>query len=247
MDMKLAHQNAKARENMYRFFSTVYLHPPNVELLHQIVAKKEFLEELSVLFGKSTVAALREFAVTVDIDKDLSSLEQEYMNLFAVPTGRYVTPFEDVYRGKTDNGQQIRGPLLGECAIRVKRMYRAAGTEMEKTCKELLTHIGVELSFMSFLCEMEAEAIINQEGETYNDQAEREAIDFLRFRELQITFLQEHLNEWFPQLSQSIQTNSRSQLYRGLTIITEKFLGQDTAFLLAIANSEKCKPETEIP
>ncbi len=246
VDMKLAYQNAKARGNMYRFFSTVYLHPPNVELLHQIVAKKEFLEELSVLFGKSTVAALREFATTVDIDKDLSSLEQEYMNLFAVPTGRYVTPFEDVYRGKTGNGQQIRGPLLGECAIRVRRMYRAAGTEMEKTCKELSTHIGVELSFMSFLCEMEAEAIANQEGETYYDQAKRGATDFLSFRELQIKFLQEHLNEWFPQLSKSIQANSRSQLYRSLAIITEKFLGQDTKLLLAMANSEKCIPDQNI-
>jgi TorA maturation chaperone TorD len=247
VDMEFAHQNAKARGNMYRFFSTVYLHPPNVELLHQLVAKKEFLEELSVLFGENAVAALREFAVTVDIDRDLSSLEQEYMNLFSVPTGRYVTPFEDVYRGKTGKDQQIRGPLLGECAIRVKRMYRAAGTEMEKTCNELPTHIGVELSFMGFLCEMEAEAIVNQEGETYYDQTKRESTDFLRFRELEIKFLQEHLNEWFPQLSKSIQTNSRSQLYRSLAIITEKFLGQDTAFLLAIANSEKCILETKIP
>ena len=77
------------------------------------------------------------------------------------------------YRGKMGNDRQARGPLLGECAIRVKRMYRAAGTEMEKTCKELLTHIGVELSFMCFLCEMEAEVIVNQEGETYNDQAKK--------------------------------------------------------------------------
>jgi TorA maturation chaperone TorD len=246
MDMSVAHQDAKARGDMYRFLSTVYLHPPNEELLRQIVAKKEFIEELSVLFGENAVAALREFAATVDMDKDLSSLEQEYMNLFAVPTGQYVTPFEDVYRGKTGKDQQIRGPLLGECAIRVKRMYRAAGTEMEKTCNELPTHIGVELSFMGFLCEMEAEKIVNQEGETYNDQAKREETDFSRYRELQIKFLQEHLNEWFSQLSQSIQTNSRSQLYRSLAIITEKFLGQDTAFLLAIGNSEKCIPDTKI-
>ena len=75
----------------------------------------------------------------------------------------------------------------------------------------------------------------------------REATDFLRYREIEIKFLQEHLNEWFPQLSKSIQINSRSQLYRGLAIITEKFLEQDTAFLLAIANSEKCILETKIP
>ena len=102
-DASIAHEDAKARANMYRFLSNVYLLPPSKDFLHQIVAKKEFLEELSVLFGKSTVAALREFATTVDIDKDLSSLKQEYLDLFAVPTGRYVTPFEDVLPWK--NGQ----------------------------------------------------------------------------------------------------------------------------------------------
>jgi len=245
IDTSVAHQDAKARGNMYRFLSAVYLHPPNEELLRQTVAKEEFLEELSVLFGENAVAVLREFAATVDIDKDLSSLKQEYLDLFAVPTGRYVTPFEDVYRGKMGNDRQTRGPLLGECAIAVKQLYRSSGAKMEKTCKELPTHIGVELSFMGFLCEMEAEAIVNQEWETSYDQAKIELTGFLRYREIEIKFLQEHLNEWFPQLSKSIQTNSRGKLYHSLAIITEKFLGQDTTFLSAIGNPEKCIPDTK--
>ncbi len=244
-DTSFAHQDAKARANMYRFLSNVYLLPPSEDFLRYIVSK-QFLEELSVLFGGNAVAVLREFAATVDIDKDLSPLKQEFLDLFAVPTGRYVTPFEDVYRGKMGKDQQTRGPLLGEYAITVKKLYRSSGAEMEKTCKELPTHIGVELSFMGFLCEMEAEAIANQEGETSYDQTNREATDPLRYRELEIKFLQEHLNKWFPQLSKSIQTNSRGQLYSSLAIITEKFLDQDTAFLLTIANSEKCIPETKI-
>ncbi len=244
-DMSIEHQDAKARENMYRFLSTVYLLAPSENFLRYIVSK-ESLEELSVLFGGNAVAGLREFAATVDIDRDLSFIKQEYLDLFAVPTGHYVTPFEDVYRGKMGKDQKTRGPLLGECAIAVKKLYRSSGAEIERTCKELPTHIGVELLFMGFLCDMEAEAIANHEVEVSYDEAKREVTDFLRYREIEIKFLQEHLNEWFPQLSKSIQANSRSQLYRSLAIITEKFLGQDTALLLAMANSEKCIPDTNI-
>ncbi|GAX60331.1 anaerobic dehydrogenase [Candidatus Scalindua japonica] len=246
MNTSVATQDAKARRDMYRFLSSVYLLPPSKDFLLYIVSK-ETIDELSVLFGGNAVEVLREFAATVDIDKDLLSIKQEYLDLFAVPTGRYVAPFEDVYRGKMGKDQQARGPLLGEYAIAVKKIYRSSGAKMERTCKELPTHIGVELSFMCFLCEMEVEVIANQEGETFYDQAKREVTDIIRYRKIEIKFLQEHLNEWFPQLSKSIQINSRSQLYCGLTIIIEKFLSQDTAFLLAIANSEICKPEMKTP
>ena len=217
------------------FFSSVYLLPPNEEILRYIVAKSS-LEELTLLFGGKAVADIRKFAATMNIDKELALLKQEYMELFAVPTGRYVTPFEDVYRGNNVDGSQIRGPLLGECAVKVKKMYRQAGSEIEKECKEVPTHIGVELSFMCFLCKMELEVIAGKEADASNDQEKREDTGLIRYRDFQIKFLEEHLNKWFPQLSKSIQTNSRSLYYSSLALITEQFLSQDTAILLANEN-----------
>ena len=160
---RVAQQDAEARGNLYRFLSNVYLRPLNRELLRPIV-DKGFLEGLSALFGEESVANLKTFAATPHADKDLASLKQEYMGLFAVPTGQYVAPFEDVYRGETVNGEQHRGPLLGERAVAVKRIYREAGAEMDRVCKELPTHIGVELSFMSFLCERQAAALRIEQG-----------------------------------------------------------------------------------
>jgi TorA maturation chaperone TorD len=110
---------------------------------------------------------------------------------------------------------------------------------MDRECKELPTHIGVELSFMNFLCEREVEALQNEEGDGWNDKEERKDTDSIRYRELQIRFLQEHLNLWFSELSQSIQANAKSQLYRGLALITEEFLRWDTAGLLTQSPVEK--------
>jgi TorA maturation chaperone TorD len=231
-----APQDAEARGNMYYFLASVYLGPLNQDLVQFIIAK-DFLQELCALFGQEAVANLKQFAATADPDKDVASLKQEYMDLFAVPTGRYVTPFEDVYLGGTLEGKQQRGSLMGQQAIAVRRMYRRAGAQMDQSCRQLPTQIGVELSFMSFLCGRQAAAMSSAEGDGLQDQEQRNTADAIKYRQLQIRFLQEHLNAWFPQLSRSILANAKTQFYRGLALITEAFLAMDTADLLAQSDS----------
>jgi TorA maturation chaperone TorD len=217
---------------MYRFLSTVYLSPIDEDLLRRLV-DEEFLDELSTLFGDKVVAELRDFAATVSLEEDLPALKQEYMDLFAVPTGRYVTPFEDVFRGSSAEGKKVRGPLLGDRAIAVTRAYRRAGAEMDSACMELPTHIGVELSFMKFLCEQEAAAHGSQISSAAPERPDENSAESARYRGLQSRFLQEHLNQWFPQLSSTIQASAGGPLYRGLAVLTEDFLSRDGAGLLA--------------
>jgi TorA maturation chaperone TorD len=112
----------------------------------------------------------------------------------------------------------------------VIKRYREADASMAEACEELPTHIGVEISFMSFLCEREAEAI-RSGSSTLPDDRERMNGSSVRYRDLQIEFLQKHLNLWFPQLSRAIQGCARSGLYRGLARITEEFLRWDAASL----------------
>jgi TorA maturation chaperone TorD len=238
-----ARQDAEARAIMYRFLAAVYLIPPNEDFMRHMVAR-DFLAELTAFLGQEAVADLKQFAATADLDKAIALLKQEYMDLFAVPTGRYVIPFEDVYLGRTPEGKQERGPLMGQRAIAVRKMYRQAGAQMDQACKELPTHIGVELSFMSFLCEMEAAKLGDEKGAALPDQEKRETADSTCYRELQIRFLRKHLNAWFPQLNQSIQANAKTQFYRGLASITAAFLVRDMANLLARSVSEikMCQP-----
>lgn len=229
-DCLLARQDAQARAGMYRFLAAVYLRPPTPDLIRRLTVGG-FLEELAALFGEETVADLKEFASGAHAGGNCDFLDQEYMNLFAVPTGRYVTPFEDVYRGMTVPGMQRRGPLMGERTIAVRRIYREGGADMDRACKELPTHIGVELSFMSFLCERQAATIDDEEGRNPPQEEQKTAKVSDCYHKLQIRFLREHLNGWFPQLNQSIQANARSPFYRGMARITAAFLDYDTAGL----------------
>lgn len=229
-------QVAEARARMYRFLSTVYLQPPDENFVRRIL-DEQFLSSLCSLFNGRALPLLRSLRPTTDPEKDLPSLRQEYMDLFAVPTGRYVTPFEDVYGGQGPDGKPGGGPLMGERAIAVRRLYRAAGAQMSSACKELPTHIGVELAFMGFLCEQESAALY-EESPAGAVSAEAAASEqWLGYRQLQAIFLLRHLNDWFPRLSEIIQTHATTPLYRGLALFTEDFLAWDAACLAAATQS----------
>ena len=222
-----AQQDAQARADMYGFLATVYLRPPTPDLVRYLLAE-DLLWELYSLFGEESVVELKQFAASGYLDNDFASIDLEYINLFAVPTGRYVTPFEDVYRGIAVGGMLQRGPLFGEQVIATRREYREAGADMERACMELPTHIGVELSYMSFLCEREAAAIRDEEEQKQPTDVKRTAADPIRYRELQLEFLNKHLNAWFPQLNRSIQANAKSHFYKCIAQITESFLAYHT-------------------
>jgi len=230
MESAVQQPRAEARGNIYAFLSTLYLRPPETTLLRQLF-DQDCLAELAAFFGERALAGLRDLARAGPAGQTAPILKQEFMDLFAVPTGRYVMPFEDVYRGGSPDSPEQRGPLLGVAAVAVNRMYRETGAQMDRTCKELPTHIGVELSFMSFLCEREA-AALSEEGrrDVPAEDKEQPVISTL-YQQIQLRFLREHLNRWFPQLSKKIQANTRSPLYQSLALITEELLARDTVDL----------------
>ncbi|MDA9983040.1 molecular chaperone TorD family protein [Gammaproteobacteria bacterium] len=219
-------QEAKARGSMYRFLAAVYLHAPTEDMVQQ-TRNQSFVEDLVALISWRAATGLKEHTAALDPKEEILPLKQEYLDLFVVPAGRYVTPFEDVYRGIRRDGKQERGPLLGERAVAVKVAYREAGAQMDQACKELPTHIGVELSFMGFLCEREAVTIDERDEAGCSEVEQSTATNSNIYRQYQKNFLQQHLNNWFPQLNQAIQEKAKSHFYRGLAQLTEDFLAWD--------------------
>jgi putative dimethyl sulfoxide reductase chaperone len=203
------------RAQMYRFLSEIYLQPPGRDLV-RLLSEGDFLDQLADLFERTIVAELAAGVTTAEPEHTLARLGQDYMDLFAVPTGRYVMPFEDVYRSEPADGQRPCGPLLGARAIAVRRIYREAGAEVDRQCRELPTHIGVELAFMNFLCESEATA---EEDSGMADT----------MRALQQKFLRQHLDRWVPQLCRAIRSHAATPFYRGIASLTEAFVAQDAA------------------
>lgn len=222
-------RDPRTREQLYHFLAAAYLRPLTQEAVRRLM-DASVLDELAALFGEEAVVALRNFAAGCRRDMDQELLQQEFMDLFAVPSGRQVTPFEDVYRGASV--ERRLGPLLGEHAVAVKRLYRAAGGEVEEGCKELPTHIGVELSFMSFLCAREAAACAVEEAASAAEPAARSHAQCAFYRTLQVRFLREHLNAWFPRLRCAIQESASSDLYRGLAALTQVVLEHDADAML---------------
>jgi TorA maturation chaperone TorD len=111
-------------------------------------------------------------------------------------------------------------------------MYRIAGAKMDLACKELPTHIGVELAFMHFLCDSEAAAINDERATVPLDEETSTESSISNYRKLQSRFLQAHLNDWFPQLNRSIQAKAATHFYRGIAQLTEEFIASDLAALM---------------
>jgi len=232
-EQELERQHAQIREAIYSFLGSVYLQPITEASLQKI-CNELFLNDLNEVLPGDATTELQQFLSALDpssLAGELAALKKEYMSLFAVPTGGYVTPFEDIYRGKTSDGQPHRGPLLGVRAIAARRLYREAGAQMDGLCKELANHIGVELSFMYFLCEREVVALIDNH---IVDQSGASASAFSQaeiYRAYQIRFLSEHLTHWFPQLNEEIQNKSDHVFYRSISNMTQAYLQQDLAML----------------
>ncbi|HET7796886.1 MAG TPA: molecular chaperone TorD family protein [Nevskia sp.] len=230
----------RTREQLYHFLGAAYLRPLTQDALHRLL-DASVLDELAAVFGEQAIAALRGFATGRNIDCE--HLRQEFMDLFAVPSGLQVTPFEDVYRGASA-GQRL-GPLLGEHAVAVKRLYRPAGGEVGESCTELPTHVGVELSFMSFLCAREAAVCGMSDGASAAEPPAGSDASF--YRTLQIRFLREHLNAWFPRLRRAIRERASSDLYRGLADLTQVVLERDADVILFAPPTESRQPHSTEP
>jgi TorA maturation chaperone TorD len=236
-DRDLAHDEALTRSLIYQYLANIYLSPPGEDML-QCLNDDSFVAALPAIFSPEMAREFEQYTETIQPEKELPRLKQEFMDLFVVPAGRYVTPFEDVYRGLRQDGQQEGGPLLGERAIAAKIMYRGAGALMESQCKELPSHIGVELSFMAFLCQREASSLQDNDAVALADDLDiTEATDVYRL--YQLLFLQQHLNDWFPQLNLSIQAKAETTFYKGLSQLTEDFISWDMLALLPATDQKQ--------
>jgi TorA maturation chaperone TorD len=209
---------AAARARAYEVLATLYLNPPTEQLVDGLL-KLSTSPVMADPFGGPATECLRRCAAAHR--GELDALRQEFDDLFVVPLGRYVTPYEAVYRDQRVVGDTVVGGLLmGASTVAVMSEYRAAGVEVSSACGELPDHIGVELSFMAFLCA--------HEEQSWN-AGEHEGARSLLHR--QKRFLGQHLLQWAPALSSRIIQVAQSDFYRAIALLTEDFLRADAAIL----------------
>ncbi len=202
---------AESRGNTYRFLASVIMRKPERPMVEKLV-DKAFLDELSGLFGEAAVSHLRKF--TEEYSGDILSLQVEYTSLFVAPLGQYVAPFEAVYRDEREiAGQKVKGLLMGQSTVDVKKTIRKIGGEIDRAYRGLPDHIGLELQVMQFLCEQEAKA--------WKDENHDLVTRYLKFEE---QFLREHLSVWIPMLTGKIFENTKSNFFKGMACLARQFV-----------------------
>jgi TorA maturation chaperone TorD len=151
----------------------------------------------------------------------MTEVRQAFMDLFKVPGGKYVTPYESVYRDSRENdGAQVSGLLMGASAIDAQRWYRLGTAEITDQIKELPDHIAVEFGFMAYLSRKEQEFF-----------SIRDDIHFRRSREMQRDFLASHILSWFGALCGRVTEKSDHLYFPSLCRFALDFAQRDLASL----------------
>ena len=141
----------------------------------------------------------------------------EYTRLFSLPSG--VVPHESYY---TDDNQRVGGHVTAA----VKLYYDNAAAQLTGACLELPDHIGVELEFMQFLCDIEKQFWDGPDGDGLQ-----------RCLGFQNGFLFEHLLCWHRELCEKILNETGLEIYRALATLTLEFLEAERVFVPELAQA----------
>ncbi len=223
---------APARKLVYAFLRSAFAEPPRNETLAALRCG-DHLETMGGMLSDRTLAALREYARSAPGVPELQQqARQEFMNLFKVPGGQYVTPYESVFRDAHDvGGQKIKGLLMGQSAIDVQKWYRLAAVEISDDYKDLPDHICLEMDYLAHLCAKEQEFAAN------HDHAK-----LMRTWEMQRDFLAGHVVRWIGALRDKIHEKSQHPYFRAVADMAVEFVSSDLATLENVIGESTGKP-----
>lgn len=136
-------------------------------------------------------------------DKVYQELKLDYTRLFIGLGEPLAPPWESTYFS-------VDQLVFQEQTIQVRNWYRKFGLQTEKLHQEPDDHIGLELSFISFLSSQALEAL--------------EAGDEARFTTLiesQEEFLSEHTMRWALQWCKLVEQHAQTEFFRGMGLLTK--------------------------
>ncbi len=139
------------------------------------------------------------------------SLSVEYTRLFRGIQSGYgpPPPYESVYSSE-------RHALMGRAAFEVQREYAEACVGTPAGYNEPPDYIGLELDFMRFLAEKEAESWERDE----RDRA-------LGYLNMERDFLGKHIIKWVPEFCDKVTDMAKLDFYRGIARMTKGFVTDD--------------------
>ncbi len=216
--------DSQQRAGIYQFLAGAFLWPPTQDMLDAAL-DDEFIQLVADELDTEAADGLRQCKCAA---LKVEAVHEDFDALFRVPKGRYVTPFESVFREPYVDGKgRQRRRLMGETSRHVMTFYSAAGSEFERheVLGKMPDFIGAELEFMRYLCEQEAEAA----GRGDDDQA-------TELRTLQRRFLDEHLAKWVDDLCDKIVAGDENGYFAAIAGVMRAFVGGDYVWMMRSAD-----------
>jgi TorA maturation chaperone TorD len=230
---------APARQAAYDFLSAAFAQPPSAERIAAL-RRQKFLDSVAEVFGGTSLALLRRYACDSEPIRELErAARQEFMRLFKVPGGQYVTPYESVYRDIRDvEGQSVKGLLMGQSALAVQKWYRLAALDISPEYRDLPDHIAMELGYLARLCAKE------QEFNAADDQGK-----VTRTWEMERDFLAAHVVSWVRNLAANIRRKTQHPYFHALAEMLVEFSQRDLVTLETVLGPSlgKSTPHYETP
>lgn len=205
---------ASGRAKTYALLAALYSAPPSGELA-AMIREGGLAPEGSGPLKDATQELARAFRLLDSAGPSAADVVAEHTRLFTLPSG--VVPHESYY---TDDNQRVGGHVTAA----VKLYYDTAAAQLTGACLELPDHMGVELEFMQFLCDIEKQFWDGPDGDGL-----RRCLYF------QNGFLTEHLLRWHRQLCEKILQETGLEIYRALAILTLEFLEAERSFVPVLA------------
>jgi TorA maturation chaperone TorD len=222
---------AASRAEVYRLLSLVYLRSPSEDLvviLRNVSSSMLFRSSADPTLGRIKENLWRmddHLKSVVSLDDASLRLSVEWTKLFRGVKPGYSPPppYESVYIGE--------GLMFGRSTFEVQKEYAESGLNLaEELNGELPDHIGIELDYMRFLAEREAEA-----------WSKADLDELHKVLTLEKRFLKQHLASWVSGFSDTIKKYDNTGFYRRAVEVTESWIGLDNDRLDSYMQCEELK------
>jgi TorA maturation chaperone TorD len=217
---------ARLRHGCYRLFAALLLYPDAERRANLVVAARALQLESDSLAAFAFFAPWQRLLTTLDglTENEMGEMEDTYVRLFSSHAGGAVCQASESCH------LDPRGQAAGWIAAQLEHEYAAAGLMLLPTAQELPDHAAVELEFMAFLCDQEAQAW---------DAAALAA--GLQMLERQGAFLEQHLGRWFPTFARHLAVTEGAGLYAVIADAAHTFIYHDQELTTLLWQRMRCQ------
>lgn len=236
---------ASSRSELYGFLGAVYCRLPDDKLAESLASEElsSFLSSVSqakdLPVDMSQGLGLIENFIRESQEKDKEQLKtalgvERTMLLRGIKPGYGPPPpYESIYSSANEKQPNMA------VTVSVKKEYADAGVVLPDDVKDQPDFVGLELDFMRYLTEKEAQA--------WKQQNRKGAFAFM---EKEQTFLIDHILKWIPRFCDIMQEKASLGFYQGIAKLTKGFvvneaskLTQEVAWLHASLESGETRKE----